>query len=155
MKRIYLLIGIVSFVLLLGIAAASMADDDIATHRTCTHCGMDRKAYGYSRMLIQYKDGSSVGVCSLHCAVTELNANREREAKAIMVADRDTRKLIDADKAVWVLGGKKRAVMALRPKWAFRTQKAAQAFIDAYGGKITDWQEVLSEEREESTSKTR
>lgn len=155
MKRNILIIYLFSFAMLLGVGGASFADDDIAAHRSCTHCGMDRKAYGYSRMLIHYKDGATVGVCSLHCAVTELDANKGREVKALLVADRGTRKLLDAEKAIWVLGGKKRAVMTLRPKWAFGTQKTAQAFIDEYGGKITGWQEILAEEREESAPKAR
>ncbi len=46
-----------------------LAQDDIDAHRSCASCGMDRKAYGYSRMLIQYEDGAMVGTCSLHCAV--------------------------------------------------------------------------------------
>ena len=68
-------------ILLSLFALAALADTDIDQHRDCKQCGMDRKAYGYSRMLIIYQDGSQTGVCSLHCAVTELDANKGRTAK--------------------------------------------------------------------------
>src|SRR5512139_3572516 len=87
------------------------AQDDIKDHRSCVNCGMDRKAYGYSRMLIQYEDGTAVGVCSLHCAVVELDANPGRKVKTLLVADRDSRTLINAEQANWVMGGEKRGVM--------------------------------------------
>jgi copper chaperone NosL len=125
-------------------AVLAMAQSDIDEHRDCAYCGMDRKAYGYSRMLIQYEDGTAVGVCSLHCAVMELKANQGRTVKSILVADRDTRVLIDAEQAVWVMGGEKRGVMTDIPKWAFQTKAAAEAFIAKYGGKKATWKEALA-----------
>jgi copper chaperone NosL len=128
---------------------SALAGDDIDKHRSCVFCGMDRKAYGYSRMLIQYEDGGSSGVCSLHCAVVELDTNKGRAVKALFVAERDSRILIDAEKAVWVMGGKKPGVMTQRPKWAFASPAAAGAFIDTYGGKIVTWSEAFAAAREE------
>jgi nitrous oxide reductase accessory protein NosL len=124
--------------------------DDIEDHRDCIHCGMDRKAYGFSRMLVSYEDGAAAGVCSLHCAVRELDANQRRKVKAILVADRESRTLIDAEKAIWVMGGKKRGVMTQLPKWAFQTKAAAEAFIREYGGTIASWAEALAAAREGS-----
>jgi len=131
--------------------AAQAAGDhnDIVNHRSCNFCGMDRKAYGFSRMLIRYEDGAERGTCSLHCAVTELDANKGRGINALLVADRDARTLINAEKAFWVMGGSKRGVMTQRPKWAFETNAAAEAFIAAYGGKIATWAEALAAAREE------
>jgi nitrous oxide reductase accessory protein NosL len=131
------------------ISLATFADTDIDQHRSCAGCGMDRKAYGYSRMLIRYQDGSQTGVCSLHCAVAELDAHRERPVTSILVADRDTQLLINAGNAVWVMGGKKRGVMTQRPKWAFGTEEGARSFIAANGGAIASWVEVQAAAREE------
>jgi copper chaperone NosL len=131
------------------VSVSAMAQSDIDEHRDCAYCGMDRKAYGYSRMLIQYEDGSTVGICSLHCAVRELKKNPGRTVKAILVADRDTRMLIDAEQAVWVMGGNKRGVMTERPKWAFQTRAAADAFIAKYGGTIVSWKEALAAAQDE------
>jgi nitrous oxide reductase accessory protein NosL len=128
---------------------STFAQSDIEDHRSCAYCGMDRKAYGYSRMLIQYVDGTLIGVCSLHCAVVELDANQGRTVKTFLVADRDTRTLIDAEKAIWVIGGKKRGVMTQQPKWAFQTKSDAEAFIKTNGGKIVSFEEALTATREE------
>jgi len=110
----------------------------------CKQCGMDRNVFNYSRMLISYKDGTTVGVCSLNCAVTEMGNNKHRKVILLQVADHDSQALIEAGKAVWVMGGKKQGVMTQRPKWAFATKESAQKFIALYGGTITTWAEVLS-----------
>ena len=139
---------------LLGMAAMSvLAQDDLDTQRSCTNCGMDRKAYGYSRMLIRYEDGAMVGTCSLHCAVIELDANPGRTVKALLVADRDARTLINAARAIWVMGGTKRGVMTQQPKWAFQSASGAAAFLKANGGKIVTWTEALAATREELVQK--
>lgn len=131
------------------------AQDDINNHRSCVNCGMDRKAYGFSRMLIQYEDGSALGVCSLHCAVVELDANPGRKVKELLVADRDFRTLINAEQANWVMGGGKRGVMTQQPKWAFQSKDGAAAFIKANGGKLVTWAEALAAAREEAGRESR
>jgi len=142
-------ISLIVLTLLLIVGSAAYAQDDISEHRNCVQCGMDRKAYGYSRMLIVYEDGSKVGVCSLHCAVVELNASG-RKLKSLLVADRNTRSLIDAESAVWVMGGKKKGVMTQRPKWAFSDKAAAQDFVGSNGGTIVSWDDVLAAAREDA-----
>jgi copper chaperone NosL len=144
-RRVALLLGLV----LLGGAAVEAAEDDVAIHRECGYCGMDRKAYGYSRALVRYRDGAEVGTCSLHCAVIELDANPGREVAALLVADRDTHALVDAAAATWVLGGRRKGVMTQRPKWAFATRQAAEAFVEAEGGAVTGWEEALAAARED------
>ncbi len=129
------------------------AQNDVDEHRACAVCGMDRKAYGYSRMLVRYGDGSRTGVCSLHCAVVDMDAHKDRQVAALLVADRTTRALVDADKAIWVVGGKKRGVMTQRPKWAFATEDAARSFVKEYGGAITPWVTVLAAAREEALTR--
>jgi nitrous oxide reductase accessory protein NosL len=148
MKHRFIVLNLV--VVLLSLSMAAFAQDDIEKHRSCAYCGMDRKAYGFSRMVIHYEDGATVGVCSLHCAVKELSANQGRTVKALLVADRNSRELIDAVKAVWVMGGAKRGVMTQQPKWAFATKPPAEAFIVEYGGTIVSWDEALAAAREEA-----
>ena len=141
---------------LLGIAVAVvMAENDIDEFRSCNHCGMDRKAYGYSRMMVAYENGSRVGVCSLHCAVTEMNGHKGSALKSLLVADRTSHEMIEAEKAFWVMGGGKRGVMTQNPKWAFATKDAAQAFVDSNGGKITNWDAALLAAREDAAPITR
>jgi nitrous oxide reductase accessory protein NosL len=128
----------------------ALAQKDIDTHRSCAHCGMDRKAFGYSRMLVLYEDGTQTGVCSLQCVITEFAAQRAKKVKALQVADRDTQQLIAAEKAIWVMGGSKRGVMTMQPKWAFTTEAAAKAFIKANGGKIVSWDKAFTAAQEEA-----
>lgn len=149
MKLKYAGICFTAFALLAMVVSAVMAESDIDTFRSCSNCGMDRKAYGYSRMLITYKDGSKVGVCSLHCAVTDMYSAKGVEVASVMVADRDSRSLIDAEKAIWVIGGRKRGVMTQRAKWAFATKEAAKSFVDSNGGQVTGWDAALLAARED------
>jgi copper chaperone NosL len=155
MDRKIPVIVIIVAALLFFVVSVVPAEDDIESHRSCIHCGMDRKAYGFSRMLVQYEDGASVGVCSLRCAVVELDSNPRRAVKAILAADRTERILIDAEKAAWVMGGVKRGVMTSRPKWAFSSKAAAEAFIENYGGTIVMWSEALAAAREDQARETR
>jgi nitrous oxide reductase accessory protein NosL len=132
--------------------ALASGQEDIPRIRECSYCGMDRKAYGYSRALVQYQDGSEVGTCSLHCAVIEVDAHPEKALKALLVADRNSHDLLDAAAATWVLGGRKRAVMAARPKWAFATPEAAAAFVKDQGGEVIGWPQVLAAAKEDVAS---
>jgi len=155
MKQRIVRIGILALAMLAIASGVILAGDDIAAHRSCSHCDMDRKAYGYSRMLVRYEEAGEIGVCSLHCAVTELNENKTRKVKDLLVADRNSRTLIDAEKAHWVMGGKKRGVMTQRPKWAFATLDAAQAFVKSQGGTILGWPNVLAAAREDAMPQSR
>ena len=151
-KIVFVILAVVLFCMARTIV---FAQDDINDHRSCVNCGMDRKAYGFSRMLIQYEDGSALGVCSLHCAVVELDANPGRKVKDLLVADRDNRTLINAEQANWVMGGGKRGVMTQQPKWAFQSRESAEAFIKANGGKLVTWAEALAAAREEAARESR
>ena len=66
-----------------------------------------------------------------------------RRPVKIQVGDYDTRDLIDAEAALWVLGGNKTGVMSQRAKWAFATASAADAFIAKNGGSRSDFSAVL------------
>lgn len=119
------------------------ADADIAKHPSCKFCGMDREKWNFSRVYLEYDDGSTEGTCSLHCAAVDLALNLDKSPKTIWVADFSTRQLIDAEKAVWVLGGKKQGVMTKRAKWAFTEKTAAEAFIQVNEGAESSFDEVI------------
>ena len=57
--------------------------NDIEKYAKCPYCGMDRKQYHHSRMLVQYSDDLADGTCSLHCAAISLSLNVDREPKAL------------------------------------------------------------------------
>jgi len=154
MKLKYGAICVIALALIIIAAAVVVAGNDIDEFRSCNYCGMDRKAYGYSRMIVAYDTGSQVGVCSLHCAVTGMEEHKGSAVKSLLVADRTSRTMIDAEKAFWVMGGSKRGVMTQNPKWAFATKDAAQSFVRSYGGTITSWDAVLLAAREDSMPRT-
>ncbi len=128
------------FVLL---AMVVFAQEDVKQSPSCKYCGMDRQKFDFTRMLIEYDDGTSTGVCSLHCAAVELALNIDKTPKAIKVGDFGTKNLIDADKAFWVVGGAKPGVMTKRGKWAFEKKNDAEAFIKTNGGTLSTFDEVI------------
>ena len=133
---------LVCLVCILG-TAGLLAADDIAKHKSCPHCGMDRGQYAHSRMLIVYDDNTEAGVCSLHCAAIDLAINIDKAPKTIYVGDYNTRKLIDAEQAFWVIGGNKPGVMTKRAKWAFEKKADAEAFVQKEGGVLATFEAAI------------
>ena len=78
-----------------------------------------------------------------------MSVNESRKVKAVYAADRDSRVLLPATEAYWVMGGAKRGVMTNLPKWAFTSKPAADAFIAKQGGKPATWEEALAAAQEE------
>lgn len=136
-------------------ATLVFSQEDIRAHRRCTQCNMDRKAYGFSRMLLHFGDGSGAGVCSINCAVAELEADTARKVKSMEVADRNTRLLIDAERAFWVIGGDKPGVMSKTAKWAFADKSDAEKFVSGHGGRLASFKEALDAAKIHSINKRR
>jgi copper chaperone NosL len=129
--------------LLAGMAAYAETMKDIQAHKSCKYCGMDREKFAHSRMLIEYGDGSSFGGCSIHCAALDLAQTFDKQPKAILVGDYNKKNLIDAEKAYWVIGGKKPGVMTKTAKWAFADKKDAEAFIKENDGKLANFEDAM------------
>lgn len=129
--------------------------EDINLHKDCKYCGMNREKFDFSRMLIDYDDGISVAICSIHCAAVDLANNIDKTPKAIKVADFSTRVLIDAEKATWVIGGSKPGVMSKRGKWAFAKKEDAENFIKTNGGTIADFEAAMKAAYEDMYSDTK
>ncbi|HUO78462.1 MAG TPA: nitrous oxide reductase accessory protein NosL [Thermodesulfovibrionales bacterium] len=142
------LIAILSVALPPEVFAAGAADG-VENPKSCKQCGMDRTVFTRSRMLIVYADGTTVGVCSLHCAAAEMRQNRDKQVKSLMVADYVTQELIDAKTATWVVGGNKQGVMTSLPKWAFAKGEDAQKFVKENGGEVTIFAEAMGLAEEE------
>jgi copper chaperone NosL len=130
-----------------GAPDAKASENDIAKFAKCPYCGMDRKQYHHSRMLIQYSDDLADGVCSLHCAAISLAVNVDRDPKAIWVGDNasaaDVKPLVEVDKASFVIGGSAKGVMTKRSKVAFSSADAAKKAQAAGGGEIGSFDQAL------------
>jgi copper chaperone NosL len=136
--------GIIVLLILIVAALTVFAQgDDIKQFPSCKYCGMDREKFGHSRMVIENDDGTAIGTCSLHCAAVDLALNIDKTPKAIMVGDGGTKKLIDAEKALWVIGGNKPGVMTKRAKWAFERKEDAEAFVKESGGSLAAFDEAI------------
>jgi nitrous oxide reductase accessory protein NosL len=121
--------------------------NDIEKYPKCPYCGMDRKQFHHSRMLVHYSDDLADGVCSLHCAALSLSLNIDRDPKALWVGDNaapgDIKPLVDVDKASFLVGSKVPGVMTARSKVAFGTEAAAQAVQAAQGGELLKFDQAL------------
>ena len=116
---------------------------DQLDHLSCSYCGMDRTKFGHSRMLVKYQDGGEVGTCSIHCMALEFANAIDRTPEQLLVADYNSGNLIDAERAIWVLGGDRQGVMTARAKWAFAERSTADAFIAEHGGVIIDFDQAM------------
>lgn len=120
--------------LCLSMSGILFAQEDIKKFPACKYCGMDREKFAHSRIFIEYDDGTAEGTCSIHCAAVELALKIDKTPKALWVGDVSSKKLIDAEKASWVMGGSKPGVMTKRAKWAFEKKEVADQFIKDNGG---------------------
>jgi copper chaperone NosL len=130
-------------VFLLSLAGIVMAQVDVQKAPSCTYCGMDRTKFAHSRMLVTYADGTEVGTCSLHCLAVDLAINIDKTPNVIEVGDYISKQLIDAEKAYWVVGGRKPGVMTQQGKWAFAKKVYAEKFIREYGGTLATFDEAM------------
>jgi nitrous oxide reductase accessory protein NosL len=144
--------NILKMILITGLLFISVvvgAADMIENPKSCEICGMDRTVFAKSRMFIEFADGTTAGVCSLHCAAEELKRNKEKQVASLKVADYTTSSLIDARTAVWVIGGSRQGVMTSLAKWAFATEEGAKKFVTDNGGKLSSFDEAMKAAREE------
>lgn len=126
---------------------ANPAENDIGKQPRCPYCGMDRKQFGHTRMLVHYSDDLSDGTCSLHCAAISLAVNVDREPKAIYVGDNaaaaETKPLVEVGKATFLIGSGIKGVMTKRSKMAYGTADAARAAQAAHGGELAGFDQAL------------
>lgn len=130
-----------------GVARGRLA---VEAPQACDLCGMDRIRFARSRMLLERQDGSSTGVCSLHCALEALAAPQGSPVRALRVADRaHPANLVEARTCTWVIGGDLPGVMARTATWAFGEAGEARAFVRRHGGQVADFQAARKALRQE------
>ncbi|MFH0995442.1 MAG: nitrous oxide reductase accessory protein NosL [Pseudomonadota bacterium] len=137
------ILSVLIIVCVLTIGSVAFGDSDIKEFPFCKHCGMDRDQLAHSRMVVVYDDGSSVGTCSIHCVAIELILDIDKTPRSLQVGDYNSKKRIDAEKAFWVVGGKKPGVMTIKAKWAFKNKADAKKFIAKNGGSLSTFDEVM------------
>ncbi len=150
-----LIVFAVILVLFTGTFVFAQAQEDVQKHPSCKYCGMNRQQFAHSRMLIEYDDESTVGTCSIHCAAVDLAINIDKTPKAVRVGDYNSKALIDAEKASWVIGGNKMGVMTKRAKWAFDKKEDAEKFVKENGGETAPFDFVMKAAYEDMYSDTK
>jgi nitrous oxide reductase accessory protein NosL len=140
---------------LTGMLAFAEAQEDIQKYPSCKYCGMNRQQFAHSRILIEYDDATTVGTCSIHCAAVDLAIHIDKTPKAIQVGDYNSKALIDAEKASWVIGGSKMGVMTKRAKWAFEKKEDAEKFIKENGGENAIFEVAMKATYEDMYSDTK
>jgi len=153
-RRISSVIFMAIFIVNVSAAFAQKASD-IQQHPNCKYCGMDREKFANSRMLITYEDGSATGTCSIHCLALDLSLSIDKTPKAIQVGDFNTRSLTDAEKAFWIIGGKKPGVMTKQAKWAFEKKTDAEGFIKENQGKLAGFDDAIKTSYEDMYADTK
>ncbi|MHB8836026.1 MAG: nitrous oxide reductase accessory protein NosL [Candidatus Methylomirabilia bacterium] len=133
-----------TLVLSLSFSAAAAADKDIEKIPSCQYCGMDREKFGATRMLVEYANGTAIGTCSIHCAAVDLAQSFGKEIKALKVADYRSGRLIDAEKAIWVIGAGLPGVMAAKSRVAFADKGEAESFRKEKGGETADFDAAIT-----------
>lgn len=136
MKKIW-----IALLLVLSLVTVCLATEKVEAPDSCKQCGMDRTKFAHSRMVVTYTDGSS-GTCSINCVVIDMKETK-KEVKSFQVGDYNSKKLIDAKAATWVIGGSKKGVMTPVAKWAFAEKKDAENFIKKNGGTLAGFDDTL------------
>jgi copper chaperone NosL len=131
--------------LILSLFACAVLRDGFAhaEEPACLYCGMHRSKFAHSWVIITHEDGSSSGVCSIHCAAIDMALHTDKSIRQFTVGDFDTNKQIDAGSAYWVIGGDIMGVMTARAKWAFETKEGADNFLKIHGGRPAVFSEVI------------
>ncbi len=122
---------------------------DIDKYPKCPYCGMDRKEHNKTRMLVQYADDLSDGVCSIHCLALSLSLNIDREPKNIwgpdFAAAQEPRPLLPVDQLTYLIGADLKHAMTKKSKHSFASADVAKEFQAKHGGTLGNFNDALRE----------
>lgn len=152
------LIVTLSMVLLISQAAASFDVFNIehpiknpqryTAKDRCDNCGMDRNKFARTRHEFQTSKGKFY-TCSIHC-VAVMGMKLKEEPRDVKVAEYlHPERMLDADRAYYVIGSSAPGTMTLRSKIAFSTKEEAERFALRYGGTVSSFEQALLEARKE------
>ena len=130
-------------------ADATPLDKELEKYPKCPYCGMDRKEHHRTRMLVQYSDQLTDGVCSIHCLSLSLGLNIDREPRNIWgpdyAAQEEPRPLHPVDNLVYLIGADLKHAMTKRSKHSFATPTSAKEFQAKHGGSLGTFNDTLRE----------
>ena len=157
MKKISLLLSIL-ILFSLNISASSFTKmatakpilvQEGAKKQWCSVCGMNLKMFYKTSHIAQIQSHKKHQYCSMRCLVVDM---KEHKLKDIKVVDAKSEKIIDADKAFYLLGSKIRGTMSKKSKLAFEHESDAKEFQKTYKGKLLSFNEALKNAKESLSS---
>jgi len=154
-RKVGLWLAAVTACLFTSVFSMAQVQDDLQAHPACKYCGMDRKQFAHSRMLIEYEAAAPAATCSIHCVAVDFALSIDKMPKTISVGDYSSKALIDAEKAYWVIGGSQMGVMSKRAKWAFEKKDQAEKFVKENGGQLATFDEAMKAAYEDMYSDTK
>ena len=117
------------------------------TKKFCPICGMTLPMF-YKTNHSAIHNGEAKQYCSIHCVVEDKEINHS-DLKDIKVVDVTSLKFIDADKAYYVVGSKKKGTMSMISKYAFADLNDASKFAKEFGGTVMDFNAAYAEAKKD------
>jgi len=108
---------------------------------SCPVCSMHIKKFYKTSHAVVYTNGKKEHFCSMACLAQTIK--KRKDIKTIYVVDASTNKLINAKKAIYVIGSKVPSTMGNSSRLAFASKSSAVEFQKKYGGKITNFSTAL------------
>jgi hypothetical protein len=139
MKKL-LFIGIA--VLVVGFCYHAGGETD--QQKWCPLCSMNLKMFWKTTHWLTFSDGKRTGYCSIHCASKVYQA-RPTEIDQWEVADYDTKNLVNAHKAHFLIGSDLPGTMTPVSKLAFASLKTAKNYQKDRGGTLGSLDDALKE----------
>lgn len=128
-------------------ADARPLENELEKYGKCPYCGMDRKEHHRARMLVQYSDDLTDGVCSIHCLALSLSLNIDRDPKKIWGPDygntQEPRPLVEVEQLVYLIGADLKHAMTKRSKHSFASIATAREFQAKHGGNLGNFDDAL------------
>jgi nitrous oxide reductase accessory protein NosL len=106
----------------------------------CPECGMTLHMF-YKTNHLAKVDGKIKQYCSIHCLVDDMK--KGSKVTDIKVVDIHSLKFIDAKKAIYVVGSKKKGTMTMVSKYAFASKVDAEHFAKENGGEVVTFDEAI------------
>jgi copper chaperone NosL len=117
----------------------------------CGNCGMNLNEWARTRHEFENSKGK-FHTCSIHC-VSVMKMKLNELPKNVKVAEYlHPEKMLDADKASYVIGSTAPGTMTARSKIAFSSKEEAEKFAARYGGTIAGFEEALTEAEKDAHS---
>jgi len=139
------LIILISLTLALFSFDKNVPNGKIMGTSSCPVCGMHIKKFYKTSHAVVYTNGKKEHFCSITCLAK--NMKKRKDIKTIYVVDALTNKLINAKKAIYVIGSKVPSTMGNSSRLAFASKSNAMAFQKKYGGKISNFSTALKSKK--------